>query len=149
MGESRYTPVEGREMPDSAAGGHSAQTLKSLRRSLYGEVENRISVSRRASRSNLGNSASVYPSPRIRKSTLVDGSPFFSIGITLPGALGTDRSTNMSFGSTWTVQISRKALSFPRFFRTIFTGPSGVGKRNDSLKVRFCDLASSVVSHSP
>ena len=52
-------PVDGREMPDSAAGGHRPQTLKSARRSLNGEVANRMSTSRRASFSNFGRSAAV------------------------------------------------------------------------------------------
>ena len=52
-------PVEGREIPDSSAGGQSPHTLKSARRSLNGETEKRISASRRASFSNLPRSAAV------------------------------------------------------------------------------------------
>ena len=59
IGERRWMPVEGREIPDSSAGGQSPQTLKSARRSLNGDTENRISVSRRASFSNLPRSAAV------------------------------------------------------------------------------------------
>ena len=46
-------------MPDSSEGGQSAQTLKSPRRSLNGETAKSISVSRRASFSNLPRSAAV------------------------------------------------------------------------------------------
>ena len=41
-------------MPDSRAAGARPQTLKSLRRSLNGEVANRMSTIRRASFSNFG-----------------------------------------------------------------------------------------------
>src|SRR5450432_3643994 len=57
--DRRCTPVKGREMPDCSEGGHSAQTLKSPRRSLNGETAKSISVSRRASFSNLPRSAAV------------------------------------------------------------------------------------------
>ena len=52
-------------------------------------------------------------------------------------------------GRAGSVQISRKALRASRFFTTIWTGPSGAGKRSDSEKVRRCVFASAVVSHSP
>src|SRR4030095_501687 len=58
-GESRYTPVDGLEIPDSDAGGEMAHTLNLRRFSLKGDVENRTSVSRLASASNFFVSATV------------------------------------------------------------------------------------------
>src|SRR6185503_8509316 len=58
-GESRYMPVDGREIPDSAAGGAMAHTLNRFRFSLNGDVEKRTSVSRFASASNFFASAAV------------------------------------------------------------------------------------------
>ena len=58
-GDARWMPVDGREMPDSAAGGHSAQMLKSFRRSLNGDVAKSRSTIRRASASNFFSSAAM------------------------------------------------------------------------------------------
>src|SRR4029453_14699550 len=99
--------VEGREIPDSSAGGHRAQTLKSFLLSLKGETAKRRSVSRFASFSNFALSAAVYPSPRIRKSTLSAESPVFWISRSAPGGGGLEVSMKMSLGSRRTVQISR------------------------------------------
>ena len=52
-------PTEGREIPDSAAGGQIAHTLKSLRRLLKGSTAKRRSASRCASFSNFPRSAAV------------------------------------------------------------------------------------------
>jgi hypothetical protein len=49
-GERRCCPVDGREMPDSAAAGARPQTLKSALRDLNGSTAKRMSTSRRASR---------------------------------------------------------------------------------------------------
>src|SRR5262245_54142851 len=105
-GEALWTPVDGREIPDSFAAGQRPQTLKSFRRSLNGEVSKRTVTSRFASVANLRRSAAVYPSPRIRTSTFSADGPFFSIVIKSPGDSGTAASTNMSVGSTATDQTS-------------------------------------------
>src|SRR5688572_23701361 len=112
-------PVEGREIPDSSAGGQSPQTLKSFLCSLKGECAKRISASRFASFSNFAVSDAVYPSPKIKKSTFVDGSPFFWNSSRGAGDFVFERSTNISFGSTRNVQISLKALFVSRFFKMI------------------------------
>src|SRR5664279_86588 len=150
MGECRDTPVEGREMPGCSAGGHSAQTLKSCRCSRNGERENRISVARRASCSNLPRSAAVYPSPRISRSTLVAGSPIFWMVMSGPGDGGFNLSMNLSLGSMVVLHTSWKLSSLPslRPLRVIFTGAVGAGKRTDSENVRLSFFASSVCDHS-
>ena len=76
-------------------------------------------------------------------------SPDFWISMRGPGEAGAEESMNMSFGSSVNVQISRKAFSASRFFRTTWTGPAGAGKRSDSENVRRASFASSVSSHSP
>src|SRR5205085_8917511 len=58
-GERRWIPSDGREMPDCAADGQRPHTLKSLRRSLNGEVAKSTSISRRPSFSNLPRSRAV------------------------------------------------------------------------------------------
>ena len=55
----------------------------------------------------------------------------------------------MSPGSTSMDQTSRKTFSASRFLIATSTGPSGMGKRSDSWKVRCIFFASPVVSHSP
>jgi hypothetical protein len=52
-------PVDGREMPDSRLAGTSPHTLKSLRRSLNGDVAKRTASSRFESASNFVRSADV------------------------------------------------------------------------------------------
>ena len=54
-----------------------------------------------------------------------------------------------SFGSTSSVQTSRKAFCASRFFSEIWTGAAGAGNRSDSENVRRISFASPVVSHSP
>ncbi len=85
----------------------------------------------------------------MRKSTLSPGSPDFWISSSGPGEGGAAVSMNMSFGSSRNDQTSRKAFLASRFFRTIWTGPAGAGKRSDSENVRRDSFASSVSSHSP
>ena len=106
-------------------------------------------MSLRAWASNFLHSAAVYPSPRTSRSSLRSGGPLRWISITGPAGAGGEVSTNMSFGSTVSAQISRKAWRRSRFFTTSCTGRSGAAKRKDSWKVRFTSRASPVVSHSP
>jgi len=56
---------------------------------------------------------------------------------------------NLSAGSRFMVQTSRKMFFASLFLRTTRAGFSTPGNRSDSENVRFIAFASAVVSHSP
>jgi len=142
-------PVDGRETPDSAAGGQSPQMLKSFRRSLNGDTSNSSPARRRRDD---------FARPRLcgRVAVAEQEQVDFRRGVTVlselqqgRGRRSGGRSMNSRPDSMVVDQTSRNACCGSRFLMTTCTGAEGSGNRTDSWNVRDTRRASPVVSHSP
>jgi hypothetical protein len=148
-GEAWCTPVDGRDTPDSSVGTASAQTLKSLARSLNGEVLEQVLARRARSCFELLHVGLRIAVAQDQQVDLLRRWPADADRIGLAGAGGCLRTTSMALVSTSTVQTTEKALRSSRLRMRTRTGWSGLGKRTDSWKPRLMRPASSVLRHSP